>query len=411
MGALTHLRVLDLTRVLAGPWASQILGDLGADIIKIERPGQGDDTRAWGPPWMDVPHQESMPQSAYFAGANRNKRSMAVDLSSQEGRQIVSQLAAESDVVIENFKVGDLKKYGLDYASLCEANPRIVYCSITGFGQSGPYAERPGYDLLIQAMGGLMSITGRPDEETGGGPLKVGVAVADILTGLYATVGILAALAERDRSGIGQHIDVSLLDVQVATLANQAMNYLATGEQPRRYGNAHPNIVPYQDFPTSDGYVVVAVGNDGQFARFCDALGAPEWADDPRFRTNTARLASRQVLISLISQRMRENPSSHWLRVLTDHAVLCGQVNELREVFDHPQVIHRKMKVPIPGCTETEAAMVGSPLHMSRTGVEYRRAPPTLGAHTHEVLSTVLGLNPETIDGLRQRGVIGLHEA
>jgi len=406
VGALSHLRVLDLTRVLAGPWASQILGDLGADVIKIERPGQGDDTRAWGPPWIQDPGWGDVPLSAYFVGANRNKRSIAVDLATGEGQALVARLAARCDVVIENFKVGDLKKYGLDYESLRAANPAIVYASITGFGQSGPYAERPGYDLLVQAMGGLMSITGRPDAEDGGGPVKVGVAVADILTGLYATVGILAAISERDRSGLGQHVDVALLDVQVAALANQAMNYLATGSQPQRVGNAHPNIVPYQDFPTADGRVIVAVGNDGQFKRLCAALGSPEWAEDPRFRTNPARIASRDELVPMITERMRGKPSAHWLQVLEEESVLCGPINGMREVFSHPQVLHRGMKVPIPGSEAPDSAMLGSPLNMSRTGVEYRRAPPVLGAHTHEILSSVLGLPDSDIAALKDRQVI-----
>lgn len=391
MGALSHLRVLDLSRVLAGPWASQVMADLGADVIKIERPGSGDDTRAWGPPWVSDPQWGEVPQSAYFVSANRNKRSVAIDLTDPEGQRIVAALAGKCDVLIENFKVGGLRAYGLDYQTLSRQHPGLVYCSITGFGQSGPYASRPGYDFLIQGMGGLMSITGRREGEAGAGPLKVGVALTDILTGLYATVGIQAALAHRDRTGEGQHVDVSLLDVQVACLANQAMNFLASGVQPQRLGNAHPNIVPYQDFATQDGHIIVTVGNDGQFRRLCEVLGMAAWADDPRFATNTARLASRDELIPLISAQIRKLPSAHWLQALEAQSVPCGPINGLAEVFSDPHVLHRGMKIPLPGGAEGGASMVGSPLNLSRTPVEYRTAPPALGAHTQEVLQAWLG--------------------
>ncbi|OZI30072.1 CoA transferase [Bordetella genomosp. 10] len=406
MGALDHLRVLDLSRVLAGPWASQTLADLGADVIKIEKPGSGDDTRAWGPPWVEDAQWGEVPQSAYFVSANRNKRSVSVDIGHAEGQRIVAGLAARCDVVIENFKVGGLKAYGLDYGTLSRDHPGLVYCSITGFGQTGPYANRPGYDFLIQGMGGLMSITGRRDGEAGAGPLKVGVALTDILTGLYATVGIQAALAHRDRTGKGQHIDISLLDVQVACLANQAMNFLASGNQPPRLGNAHPNIVPYQDFPTRDGHIIVTVGNDAQFRRFADALGAPQWADDPRFSTNTARLSSRDALIPLIDARMRLKSTANWLEILEQASVPCGPINQLADVFTDPHVLHRGMKIPLPNGGGGSLDIVGSPLHMSETPVSYRSAPPILGAHTETVLAELLGYDRTRILALKNEGVV-----
>jgi crotonobetainyl-CoA:carnitine CoA-transferase CaiB-like acyl-CoA transferase len=404
MGALSHLKVLDLSRVLAGPWASQILADLGADVIKIERPGAGDDTRAWGPPWVQDPQWGDVKQSAYFVSANRNKRSVAIDLTNVEGQKIVAALARQCDVVLENFKVGGLKAYGLNYESLAKINPRIVYCSITGFGQDGPYASRPGYDFLIQGMGGLMSITGRADGEPGAGPVKVGVALTDILTGLYATVGIQAALAHRDRTGEGQHVDVALLDVQVACLANQAMNFLASGKQPLRLGNAHPNIVPYQDFETSDGYIIVTVGNDAQFRRFCGAFGMPELANDPRFATNTARLASRDELIAIIGSQLRKLPSAHWLSTLEALSVPCGPINGMRDVFSDPHVLHRGMKIPLPNGVEGSTSILGSPLNLSKTPVEYRTAPPVLGADTQSVLRDVLMLGDSELSDLQSKG-------
>ncbi len=406
MGALSHLRVLDLSRVLAGPWASQLLADLGAEVIKIERPGLGDDTRGWGPPWIDDPQWGDVTQSAYFAGANRNKKSVAVDIATPEGQGLVAALAAQCDVLIENFKVGGLRAYGLDYDTLKRRHPGLVYCSITGFGQDGPYANRPGYDFLVQGMGGLMSITGRSDGEPGAGPMKVGVALTDILTGLYATAGIQAALAHRDRSGEGQHVDVALLDVQVAALANQAMNFLASGREPARLGNAHPNIVPYQDFATLDGHVIVTIGNDAQFRRFCGAIGRPDLADDPRHATNTARLASRESLIPQIQAQMALQPSAHWLRTLESLAVPCGPINGLADVFADPQVLQRGMRVPMPGAQAGGAELVGNPLHLSATPVEYRSAPPVLGAHTEPVLREMLGLAPQALAELRRNGAI-----
>lgn len=387
MGALSHLRVLDLSRVLAGPWASQVLADLGADVIKIERPEGGDDTRAWGPPWVEDALWGEAPQSAYFVCANRNKRSVVLDLASSDGQDVIRKLVARCDVLIENFKVGGLKAYGLDYESLKLLNPGLVYCSITGFGQSGPYASRPGYDFIVQGMGGLMSITGRADGEAGAGPLKVGVALTDVLTGLYAVVGIQAALAHRERTGIGQHIDVALLDVQVAALANQAMNYLASGKQPPRLGNAHPNIVPYQDFQTSDGYIIVTVGNDGQFRRLAGMVGLPELADDPRYATNNARVVHRAELIALLSAAFLANTCAHWLEALEGNGVPCGPINDMEQVFSDPHVLHRGMRVGLPGSDNPANAFVGSPLKLSQTPVEYRRPPPALGADTDEVLA------------------------
>ena len=382
---LAGIRVLDLSRVLAGPWASQILGDLGADVVKVERPGNGDDTRAWGPPYLKDADGQPTRESAYFLCTNRNKRSITVDMASPEGQQTLRDLAAKADIVLENFKTGGLQQYGLDYASLNAINPRLIYCSITGFGQSGPYASRPGYDFLIQAMGGLMSITGVPDDEAGAGPQKVGVALTDILTGLYATIGILAALQERNRSGLGQHIDTALLDVQVATLANQASNYLVGGMVPRRMGNAHPSIVPYQTFPTADSDMILAVGNDGQFARFCTVAGRPEWAQDERFATNPQRVRHRAELIPLLRQTTVMRSTAEWVSALEQADVPCGPVNRLDQVFADPQVQARGIQVDLPHPLGT-VSTVASPVRLSATPVQYRMAPPLLGQHTEEVL-------------------------
>ncbi|HVL75223.1 MAG TPA: CaiB/BaiF CoA-transferase family protein, partial [Noviherbaspirillum sp.] len=344
-GALSHIRVLDLSRILAGPWAGQILADLGADVIKVERPGSGDDTRGWGPPFLKDREGNPTDVAAYYLCANRNKRSIAVDITRPEGQAVIRALAAQSDVVLENFKVGGLKQYGLDYDSLKALNPRLIYCSITGFGQTGPYAARAGYDFLIQGMGGLMSLTGLPDGEPGGGPMKVGVALTDVLTGLYAATAVLAALAHRDQGGKGQHIDLALLDVQVACLANQALNYLTTGASPKRLGNSHPSIVPYQDFPTADGYMILAIGNDGQFARFCEVAGCPELAADSRFATNKGRVENRSVLIPLLRQKTVFRTTAEWVAALESVAVPCGPINTLAEVFADPQVVARGLKV------------------------------------------------------------------
>jgi crotonobetainyl-CoA:carnitine CoA-transferase CaiB-like acyl-CoA transferase len=384
---LTGLRVLDLSRVLAGPWAGQLLADLGADVVKVERPEAGDDTRTWGPPYLKDDAGRDTKEATYYLCANRNKRSVAVDIAQPEGQRIVRALAAKSDVVIENFKAGGLARYGLDYASLQAANPRLVYCSITGFGQTGPYAHRPGYDFLMQGMGGLMSVTGRAEGEEGAGPQKVGVALTDIMTGLYATIAIQAALAERERSGLGQHIDMALLDVQVACLANQASSYLAGGVTPRRMGNAHPNIVPYQDFPTADGDMIVAVGNDGQFARLCEAVGRAEWAADPRFSTNPQRVANRRELIALLRQATVMRTTREWIALLEQAGVPCGPINRIDQVFDDAQVQARGMRIEMAHPLAEKVALVANPIHFGASPVTYRNAPPTLGQHTDEVLA------------------------
>lgn len=379
MGALTGLKVLDLSRILAGPWASQILGDLGADVIKVENPDGGDDTRHWGPPYMRDAGGDATAESAYFLCTNRNKRSLCVDMKSQQGQAQLRELARECDVVIENFKVGGAAKYRLDYASLSALNPGLVYCSITGFGQTGPLAKRPGYDFLVQAMGGLMSITGVPDGEPGGGPQKVGVALTDIMTGLYAVIGIQAALAERARSGRGQHVDLALLDVTAATLANQATNYLVGGLNPSRLGNAHPNIVPYQSFVARDGHLIVAVGNDGQFRRYVAVLGCPELADDARFATNRDRVLNRDALVPLLQARMLDRDKAEWIALLEAADVPAGPINTVADVFAEPQVQARDMQVTVPHPLNPELQLVGNPIKLSRTPVEYRRAPPMLG--------------------------------
>lgn len=389
--ALAGLKVLDLSRVLAGPWAGQVLADLGADVVKIERPGCGDDTRAWGPPYLQDQDGRDTSEAAYFLSANRNKRSLAVDFTQPEGQEMVRQLVAGADVLIENFKVGGLAAYGLDYASLSVVNPRLIYCSITGFGQDGPYAARAGYDFMIQAIGGLMSVTGRADDEPGAGPVKVGVAVTDILTGLYASNAVLAALAERERSGLGQHIDLALLDVQVACLANQSLNYLTTGQPPKRMGNAHPNIVPYQDFPSADGDFILTVGNDGQFRRFCEVAGHSEWADDPRFATNAQRVGHRKVLIPLIRQVTVFRTTAQWMADLGAAGVPCGPINNLADVFDDPQVIARGLKVSMAHPLAGQVDLVANPIRLSRTPVRYRSAPPLLDQHAMEVRRDWLG--------------------
>ncbi|MGF6592729.1 CaiB/BaiF CoA-transferase family protein [Pseudomonas vranovensis] len=406
MGALSHLRVLDLSRVLAGPWSGQILADLGAEVIKVERPGSGDDTRAWGPPFLKDAYGENTSEAAYYLAANRNKRSLTIDFTQPEGQRLVRELAAKSDVLIENFKVGGLAAYGLDYESLKAINPRLVYCSVTGFGQTGPYAKRAGYDFMIQGLGGLMSLTGRPEGEDGAGPVKVGVALTDILTGLYSTVAILAALAHRDRDGGGQHIDMALLDVQVACLANQAMNYLTTGTPPRRLGNAHPNIVPYQDFPTADGDFILTVGNDGQFRKFAEVAGQPQWADDPRFATNKQRVANRAELIPLIRQATVFKTTAEWVAQLEQAGVPCGPINDLAQMFADPQVKARGLAIEMPHPLAGQVPQVASPIRLSETPVEYRHAPPLLGEHTEQILGEVLGLAASEIERLRLTKVV-----
>ncbi|WP_339513149.1 CaiB/BaiF CoA transferase family protein [Pseudomonas sp. RL_15y_Pfl2_60] len=405
-GALSHLRVLDLSRVLAGPWAGQILADLGAEVIKVERPGVGDDTRHWGPPFLQDAAGEDTSEAAYYLSANRNKQSVTIDFTQPRGQQLIRELAAKSDVLIENFKVGGLAAYGLDYASLKALNPRLIYCSITGFGQTGPYAKRAGYDFMIQGLGGLMSLTGRADDQAGAGPVKVGVALTDILTGLYSTSAILAALANRGETGKGQHIDMALLDVQVACLANQAMNYLATGAAPKRLGNAHPNIVPYQDFPTADGDFILTVGNDRQFRKFCEVAGKPEWADDSRFATNQARVAHRAELIPLIRQVTVFKTTAQWVGDLEQAGVPCGPVNDIQQVFADPQVIARQLQIELPHALAGAVPQVASPIRLSETPVQYRNAPPLLGEHTEQVLQRWLGLSLADIAALREGAVL-----
>jgi crotonobetainyl-CoA:carnitine CoA-transferase CaiB-like acyl-CoA transferase len=401
-GALSHLRVLDLSRVLAGPWASQVLADLGAEVIKIERPGAGDETRAWGPPWLRGPGGAETGESAYFASANRGKKSVALDVTRPEGQAVVRRLAERSDVLLENFKVGALSRYGLGYEDLARVNPALVYCSITGFGQDGPYRSRPGYDFMIQAMGGLMSVTGEPD----GAPVKVGVAITDLLTGMYAATAVLAALAHRDRSGRGQWIDLALLDVQVATLANQGEGYLASGRVPGRLGNAHPSIVPYQAFATADGHVVLAVGNDGQFARLCEVAGRPALAGEPRFATNAARVEHRAEVVAALAPLLARRRTAEWIAALEEAGVPCGPINDLAEVFADPQVRHRGMRVEAPHPVAGTVPMVASPIRLSGTPVSHDVPPPTLGQHTREVLVELLGMDEGEVVALRAKGVI-----
>lgn len=405
-GALSGLRVLDLSRVLAGPWASQLLADLGADVVKVERPGTGDDTRAWGPPWLSDVDGEPTGESAYYLSANRNKRSVTIDMAQADGQALIRRLAGKADVVLENFKVGGLARYGLDYATLSALNPRLIYCSITGFGQTGPYAARAGYDFLIQGMGGLMSLTGRHDGAPGEGPIKVGVALTDVMTGLYSTVAVLAALAHRERSGRGQHIDLALLDVQIAALANQAANYLIGGDVPRRMGNAHPNIVPYQDFPTADGYMIVAVGNDSQFKALCEALGRPQWAHDDRFRSNAQRVKHRDELVASLCGVTAERTTAQWVAMLEERGVPCGPINRMDQVFADPQVQAREMRMEMTHPVAGKVPLVANPIRMSETPVQYRRAPPTLGEHTDAVLDEWLALDVREVAALRDRNVV-----
>ena len=399
------MRVLDLSRVLAGPWCTQTLADLGADVIKVERPGHGDDTRGWGPPFLRDEQGQDTTDAAYFLGANRNKRSLCVDIAKPEGQALIRRLVLQCDVFVENFKVGDMARYGLDAASLTALHPGLVYCSITGFGQTGPYRERAGYDYAVQGIGGLMSITGERDDLAGGGPQKVGVAVADLFTGLYATVSILAALRHRDATGEGQVIDLALLDTQVAMLANLGANYLVTGQAPGRAGNAHQNIVPYQVFAVADGHLILAVGNDGQFAKFCALAGHPEWSTDDRFRRNADRVRHRATLVPLLEAVMLTRSRQDWLSQLEAAKVPCGAINNLAEVFADPQVIARELAVTLPHPRNAELRVVASPMRLSRTPVTYRRAPPQLGADSDAVLAE-FGLSEAEREALRTQGVV-----
>lgn len=410
--ALGHLKVLDLSRVLAGPWCTQMLADLGADVVKVEKPGDGDDTRHWGPPFLQDAEGNATEHASYFTACNRNKRSITIDIAKPEGQEIIRKMALQSDILVENFKVGGLKHYGLDYESLKAINPKLIYCSITGFGQTGPYAERAGYDLMIQAMSGMMSITGRPDGTPGGGPQRAGVAITDVFTGIYATSAILAALEVRHRTGKGQHIDMALLDVGMAILANQAAGFLNTGKVPQRQGNSHPSLAPYQDFATKDGSMLLAIGNDGQFSRFSHAVGKPEWAADARFATMGERNANRGALIPAMEEVTRTRTTAEWITLLEDKAVPCGPINDIGQAFADAQVQARGlvvnqavMPVELAQAAPKSIATVASPLRLQDTPPVLHRAPPALGEHTDEVL-TGLGLDAQAIAALHHNGVV-----
>ena len=406
MGALNHLRVLDLSRVLAGPWCGQNLADLGADVIKVERPIVGDDTRQWGPPFLKNSEGQETTESAFYLAINRNKRSITLDISTQKGQEIIKKLVLESDIVLENYKVGQLKKYGLDYDSLKQIKNDLIYCSITGFGQTGPYAHRPGYDMVVQGMGGFMSVTGEKDELPGGGPQKAGVAIADLFTGMYATSAVLAAVVHRDRTGEGQYIDLALLDVQIATMANVASNYLTSGHSPERWGNASPNIVPYQTFKAADGWMIVAAGNDSQFRHFVQTGGEEHLADNPLYATNPERIRHRETLIPLLQTMALKKTRSEWIEAL-DHAnVPCGPINNFEEVFANEQVIARQIKMEMPHPTAGKVPLVRSPMRLSATPVVENRPPPLLGQHTSEVLKERLGLSDAEIQQLKDQGII-----
>jgi crotonobetainyl-CoA:carnitine CoA-transferase CaiB-like acyl-CoA transferase len=405
-GPLSHLAVLDLSRVLAGPWCTQLLADLGAEVIKIEKPGSGDDTRSWGPPFLKDRDGRDTREAAYYLGCNRGKRSVAIDFTQPEGRDLVRELAKSADVAIENFKVGGLAKYGLDYPSLSALNPALVYCSITGFGQTGPYAERAGYDFIIQGMGGFMSVTGERDDLPGGGPQKAGIAISDLMTGMYAASAILAAIERRHVDGRGQYIDVALFDTQVGVMSVMNMNYLVSGVPPARAGNAHQNIVPYQVFACADGHLILAVGNDAQFARFCEVAGKPEWARDPRYAWNAQRVSRRDELVPMIAEVVRTRTQRAWLDALEAVGVPCGPINRLDQVFADPQVLARGMRIDLPHPLSGTVPQVANPLHFSGTPVAYTQAPPLLGQHTAAVLRQRLGLSDALIAELAARGVI-----
>lgn len=400
--ALDGIKILDLSRVLAGPACTQILGDLGAAVIKIERPGSGDDTRSWGPPFLKDTQGRDTNESAYYLSANRNKKSVAVDIATPEGQKIINALLAQSDVLIENFKTGGLKKYGLDFESVRRKHPHIVYCSITGFGQNGPLAAEPGYDFIAQAMGGLMAATGEPE----GTPMKAGVALSDVITGLYAAIGILAALRAREQTGQGQHVDLALLDCTAASMVNLAQYYLTSGTTAARFGNAHSTIVPYETFESADGYIVIAVGNDAQFARFCTALCKAEWAGDARFKTNVARVKNRGTLVPMIAAALKSENTESWIEKLREANIPCGPVNTMDKVFALEQIQAREMEIEMKHARAESIRLVGSPLKLSDTPVTYKFAPPALGQHTAEVLGTMLGMGAEEIAGLAKKGVI-----
>ena len=406
-GSLAGLVVLDLSRILAGPTCTQVLGDLGAEVIKIERPGRGDDTRGWGPPFLKDKAGNESQESAYYLSSNRNKSSVAIDLASAEGQELIADLAARADILVENFKVGDLKRRGLDYETLKQLNPGLIYCSISGFGQTGPYAHRAGYDFLIQGMGGIMSLTGFPDDE-GGTETKCGVGIADVMCGMYATVSILAALNHRHETGEGQYIDISLLDAQVSWLINQGAGYLVSGEVPGRLGNGHPTIVPYETFPAADQSFIIAVGNDSQFQKFCDTAEAPDLAKDPLFAKNADRVRNRKKLIPLIRRLTIDKTASEWIRLLEEAGVPCGPVNDLGQVFSDPQVLERQMRITLPHPVSGTVDLIGSPINMEKTPIAYAKAPPMLGADTRDVLSRHLGLDAARLSELADRGIVDL---
>lgn len=406
VGALSHIRVLDLSRVLAGPWATQNLADLGAEVIKVERPGPGDDTRGWGPPWIKDDQGNPTQDSTYYAAANRGKKSITVDIASAEGQKLIKELAAISDVMVENYKIGDLKRYGLDHESLSALNPRLVYCSITGYGQTGPSAHKPGYDFVFQAQGGLMSITGERDDVPGGGAQKVGIAIADVITGMYASIAILAALNHREVSGRGQYIDMALLDCLVALGGNQVTGYFSSGKVPFRYGNAHASLVPYQVFQTADGSMVVAVGNDAQWQKYCEAIERPDLAADERWAKVTGRITGREVLIPELAKTMLSRRSGHWIDKLEAFGVPCGRINDYSQVFDDPQVIHRGLRVDMPTEDGGTVSTIASPLRLMETPVQYKLPPPKLGGSTEDLLRQLLGKSDEDIAKYRQARVI-----
>jgi crotonobetainyl-CoA:carnitine CoA-transferase CaiB-like acyl-CoA transferase len=405
-GPLSHIRVLDLSRVLAAPWTGQNLADLGAEVIKVERPQKGDDSRAFGPPWLKDASGRETTESAYFACANRGKKSITVDLAKPAGQRIVRGLAARSDVLLENYKFGDLARYGLGYDDLKQVNPRLVYCSVTGFGQTGPYRERPGYDFMIQGMAGLMSVTGERDDLPGGGPQKAGIPIADIMTGMYATIAVCAALAHRAETGVGQHLDLALFDSLTAVLANQAANYLATGVSPGRLGNAHPNIVPYQTFRTADGAVILACGNDNLFRKFCEVAGRADLAGDPRYATNGKRVENRVELTRLLDELFARRTTRDWVEALEAAGVPNGPINTIEQVFAEPQAIARGLRVELEHPAAGKVSLVRSPMRFSATPIEHERAPPLLGQHTDEVLRGLLEMADDEIAGLRTSGAI-----
>ena len=405
-GPLSHIRVLDLTRVLAGPWCAQNLADLGAEVIKVERPKKGDDSRAYGPPWVKDQSGKETREAAYFMAANRGKKSITIDIAKPEGQAIVRDLAKRADVLLENYKTGDLVRYGLGFEDLRKLNPRLIYCSITGFGQTGPYRERPGFDFMVQGMGGFMSVTGERDDRPGGGPQRAGVPIVDIMTGMYATIAVCAAIANRERTGEGQAIDMALLDTQVGILANQGMNFLATGEPPARLGNTHPNIVPYQAFKTRDGDIILACGNDNLFNKFCEVADAMHLPKDPRFATNAKRVENRGDMDEVLAPIFMKRTTAEWVTALEKGGVPCGPINNLKEVFDDPQVQARGMRIELPHATAGKVPVIRSPMRFSGTPIEHRVGPPVLGQHTDEVLGEVLGRSPAEIEKLRKSGIV-----